>query len=160
MNTPQSLPILLVDDEAPILKASSLMLQGRGYDNIITVQDSRKVMPLLASQPVAVAVIDLFMPEISGQELLTQIACNFPEIVVIIQTALDETQSAVECMRKGAFDYIVKPVESARLAATVSRALEVHALSREVSTLKEYLLTDRLANPDVFEAIKSRDKRM
>ena len=128
MNTPQSLPILLVDDEAPILKASSLMLQGRGYDNIITVQDSRKVMPLLASQPVAVAVIDLFMPEISGQELLTQIACNFPEIVVIIQTALDETQSAVECMRKGAFDYIVKPVESARLAATVSRALEVHAL--------------------------------
>lgn len=160
MNTPPSLPILLVDDEAPILKASCLMLQGKGYDNIIAVQDSREVMPLLASQPVAVAVIDLFMPGVTGQELLAQISSNYPETVVIIMTAVDETQSAVECMRSGAFDYLVKPVESARLAATVSKALEVRALSREVSSLKEYLLTDRLAEPDVFDTIKSRDKRM
>lgn len=155
-----SLPILLVDDELPILKATSLMLQSKGYDNIITVQDSRKVMQLLATQPAAVAVIDLFMPGVTGQELLAQIANSHPEVVVIIQTALDETQSAVECMRSGAFDYVVKPINSNRLALAVSKALEVHALSLEVSSLKEYLLTDRLANPAVFDAIKSRDKKM
>jgi DNA-binding NtrC family response regulator len=157
---PSTLPILLVDDELPILKATSLMLQSKGYENIITEQDSRKVMQLLATHPVAVAVIDLFMPEVTGKELLAQIANSYPEIVVIIQTALDETQSAVECMRSGAFDYVVKPVDSNRLAATVFKALEVHALSLEVSSLKEYLLTDRLANPAVFDNIKSRDKRM
>lgn len=155
-----SLPILLVDDELPILKATSLMLQSKGFENIITEQDSRKVMQLLAAHPVAVAVIDLFMPGITGKELLTQIANSHPEVVVIIQTSLDETQSAVECMRSGAFDYVVKPINSNRLAVSVSKALEVHALSLEVSTLKEYLLTDCLANPTAFDAIKSRDKRM
>lgn len=160
MNSSNSLPLLIVDDEATILKASTLMLQNRGFDNIITEQDSTRVMQLLSSKPVAVAIIDLQMPVMSGRELLSRIVATYPDIVVIIQTALDETQSAVECMRSGAFDYIVKPVESARLAATVSKALEVYALSQEVSSLKDYLLTDRLEDPAVFDAIKSRDKRM
>lgn len=160
MSSSNSLPILIVDDEASILQASSLMLQNEGFDNIITEQDSSKVMRLLASQPVAVAVVDLQMPTVSGRELLSQIATSYPDVVVIVQTGLDETQSAVECMRSGAFDYILKPVESTRLAATVSKALEVYALSREVSSLKEYLLTDRLENPTVFDAIITRDKRM
>lgn len=160
MNSPLSLPILLVDDEAPILKASSLMLQSRGFENIITLQDSREVMPLLASQPVAVAVLDMFMPGLTGQELLSQIASTYPEVLVIIMTALDETQAAVDCMRNGAFDYLVKPVDSDRLVTSVSRALDVQALSREVSTLKEYLLTDCLSNPSAFDAIKTSDKRL
>jgi len=160
MDPSNSLPVLLVDDEAPILKASGLMLQSKGFDNVISVQDSSKVMQLLATTPVAVAIIDLHMPVVSGRELLTQIVNNYPEIVVIVMTSDDETQSAVECMRAGAFDYIVKPADSARLAATVIKAFEVHALSREVSSLKDYLLTDRLENPAVFDAIKTRDKRM
>ncbi|HEY4744756.1 MAG TPA: response regulator, partial [Desulfuromonadaceae bacterium] len=93
MSSSNSLPILLVDDEASILKASSLMLQNKGFDNIITEQDSSKVMRLLASHPVAVAIIDLHMPAMSGRELLSQIATTYPDVVVIIQTALDETQS-------------------------------------------------------------------
>jgi DNA-binding NtrC family response regulator len=160
MNTSLSLPILLVDDEAPILKASSLMLQSRGFENIITLQDSREVMSLLASQPVSLAILDMFMPGLTGQELLSQITSNYPEILVIIMTALDETQAAVDCMRNGAFDYLVKPVDSDRLVTSVTRALDVQALSREVSTLKEYLLTDCLSNPTAFETIKTRDKRM
>ena len=160
MNTPQSLPILLVDDEAPILKASTLMLRNRGFNNIISTRDSHEVMSLLAAQPVSVAVIDMFMPGITGLELLTRIRSVYPEILVIIMTSLDETQSVVECMRKGAFDYLVKPVDPDRLEATITRALDVQALSREVSTLKEYLLTDRLSNPEAFEEIKTHDKRM
>lgn len=152
--------ILLVDDEPAILKATALMLKGHGHDSVVTAQDSREVMSILAAQPVSVVVLDLYMPKISGQELLPQIIAAYPHISVIIMTALDETQSAVECMRAGAFDYLVKPVESARLEATVSKALEVSALSSEMSSLKEYLLTDRLKYPEAFSSIVTRDKRM
>ncbi|RII31287.1 MAG: two-component system response regulator [Geobacter sp.] len=160
MNCPKSLPILLVDDEAPILKASALMLQSRGFTNIISVQDSREVMALLASQPIAVVVVDMFMPGITGRELLTRINGMYPEVLVIIMTSLEETQTVVDCMRNGAFDYLVKPVDPDRLEATLTRALDVRALSREVTTLKEYLLTDCLANPEAFDEIKTQDKRM
>lgn len=152
--------ILLVDDEPAILKATALMLKGHGHDSVLTAQDSREVMSILAAQPVSVVVLDLYMPQISGQELLPQIIAAYPHISVIVMTALDETQSAVECMRAGAFDYLVKPVESARLVATVSKALEVSALSSEMSSLKEYLLTDRLKYPEAFSSIVTRDKRM
>ena len=104
MDSSNRLPILLVDDEAPILKASLLMLQSKGFDNVISMQDSSMVMQSLASKPVAVAIIDLHMPVVSGRELLTQISNNYPEIVVVIMTSDDDTQSAVECMRAGAFD--------------------------------------------------------
>ncbi|MDO9309944.1 MAG: response regulator, partial [Deltaproteobacteria bacterium] len=142
--------ILLVDDEPAILKTSSLMLQGRGFSRVLTALDSRDVMKILAEEPVSVVVLDLYMPKISGQELLPRIIATYPHISVIIMTALDETQSAVECMRAGAFDYLVKPVESDRMEATVSKALEASTLSREMSSLKDYLLTDSLKYPDAF----------
>jgi DNA-binding NtrC family response regulator len=117
-------------------------------------------MTLLASQPVAVVILDLIMPGMMGQELLAKIVSNHPEVPVIMMTASDDTQSAVDCMRNGAFDYLVKPVEADRLVATVSKALEVHSLSRELSSLKEYLMTDCLANPAAFNEIKTSDKKM
>lgn len=152
--------ILLVDDEPAILKATSLMLMGRGYSRVLTVQDSRDVMSVLASEPVAVVVLDLYMPLLSGQELLPQIIAAYPHVSIIIMTALDETQSAVECMRAGAFDYLVKPVESIRLEAAVLKALEASSLSRENSTLKDYLLSDRLKYPEAFQGIITRNKKM
>lgn len=160
MNHISTQTILLVDDEAPILKATKLMLQGNGFNSVITLTDNREVMPLLASRPVSLVILDLCMPDISGQELLTQITSSYPQLSVIVMTALDETMSAVECMRAGAFDYLVKPVESARLLTSVSKGLEVNALAKEVSSLKEYLLTDRLTCPKAFEAIVTCDKRM
>lgn len=160
MSQAQSQTILLVDDEAPILKATQLMLQGHGYTSVITTDNSNNVMSLLTSRPVSVVVLDLFMPGLSGQELLSLIVSSYPQISVIVMTALDETMSAVECMRAGAIDYLVKPVESSRLVAAVSKALEVNALASEVSSLKDYLLTDRLVNPEVFQTIITQDKRM
>lgn len=152
--------ILLVDDEPAILKATSLMLLGRGFDKVLTVHDSRDVLSVLASEPVSVVVLDLYMPFVSGQELLPQIIAAYPHISIIIMTALDETESAVDCMRAGAFDYLVKPVESIRLEATITKALEASSISRENSTLKDYLLSDRLKYPEAFQSIITRNKQM
>ena len=66
-------PILLVDDEPHILKFSKLTLQSRGLQDVLTMEDSRQLLPLLAAQEVAVIVLDLYMPLASGIELLPEI---------------------------------------------------------------------------------------
>lgn len=152
--------ILIVDDEAFILKASKLFLQSSGIPNVITLQDSQQVMSVLANQPIAVAVIDLNMPNISGLELLPRIIHQYPHIPVIMMTASDEIETVVKCMRSGAFDYLVKPVESNRLVGSVQKALELNEISSELSSLKQRLLNDHLDQPAAFSAMITSSKKM
>lgn len=152
--------IVLVDDEENILKASRLILIGNGFGNVVTLQDSRQLMPLLEEGGAVAVVLDLFMPHLSGSELLPQVVERFPHIPVIVMTAVDETETAVNCMKAGAFDYLVKPVESGRLIASVTKALEMGAMSRELNSLKECLLDDRLDHPEAFASIVTDSKKM
>lgn len=154
------LPVLLVDDETQILKSFSIMLRSSGIKNIITLDNSRKVMPLLEEKEVAVIVLDLSMPFLSGLELLAEINNSFPQTPVIIMTALNELETAVECMKSGAFDYLVKPVEKSRFETSIRRALEFCALRREVSSLKQHLLKGEIENMDAFSSIITIDKKM
>jgi len=152
--------VLLVDDEPFILKASKLFLQSSGITKVLTLTDSREVMVTLARQPVAVAVIDLNMPNVSGLELLPQIVEHYPHIPVILMTASDEVETVVKCMKSGAADYLVKPVDSSRLVASVQKALELNEMSSELSSLKQRLLTDQLEHPAAFAAIITASKKM
>jgi len=153
-------PVLLVDDEEHILKASRLLLQSNGFSEILTRSDAREVLPLLEVQPVSVIVLDLHMPHLSGVELLPKLANEFPQIPVILVTANDEVGTIVECMKMGAFDYIVKPVEATRLVASVRKAMDHNDLSYEVASLKQSLLTGDLRNPAVFSPIATGNKKM
>jgi DNA-binding NtrC family response regulator len=156
----RALPILLVDDEPNILKVSQLTLQSKGVRDVMTLNDSRELLPLLARQEFAVIVLDLFMPHLSGLELLPQVHRDYPHIPVIVMTAVDATETAVECMRAGAFDYLVKPVDSGRMISSIKKALEMRALSNELSSLKMRLLDDRLENAEVFSPIVTASKKM
>ena len=83
-------------------------------------------MDILAeNKDIGVVLLDLMMPRISGQELLEKIVSLHPEISVIVITAIDDLQTAVNCMKAGAFDYLVKPVEKIRLLSSVFRAVEI-----------------------------------
>jgi len=158
-SNPQN-PVLLVDDEGHILKTSRLFLQGSGINNVLTLSDSREVLPLLFAQQVAVIVLDLTMPHRSGLELLPRIVRDYPHIPVIMMTANDEIETVVECMRNGAFDYLVKPVEPGRLIGSVRKALDLCDLSHELSSLKQRLLSDQLEHPGAFAAIVTANKKM
>jgi len=153
-------PVLLVDDETQILSTLKLYLKNSGTSDILTISDSCEVLPLLAAEPIAVIVLDLHMPKISGLDLLPRIVRDFPQIPVIIVTANDEIDSVVDCMKMGAFDYLVKPVEPRRLATSVRKALELCDLSSELLSLKQCLLTDRLEYPDAFAAIVTCNRKM
>ncbi len=153
-------PILLVDDEPQILLSYSLILRTAGIKDIVTIEDSRKVMPLLEKQDAAVIVLDLIMPHISGNELLNKIKHEFPHVPIIIMTAINELDKAVECMKAGALDYLVKPVEESRFISSIQRVLEIRALRDEVSSLKKHLLTDELENEVAFSSIVTKTKKM
>lgn len=152
--------ILLIDDEQQILNTTKLSLQASGLKGVITLSDSSLAMTLLTQEPVAVIVLDLRMPKLSGLELLPQIVKTYPDIPVILITANDEIDTVVEAMKLGAFDYLVKPVEASRLVAAVRKALEMRSMANELSSLKQYMLADRLDHPDVFASIITGDKKM
>ena len=152
--------ILLVDDEPHILATSRLCLQGAGVGRIETLDDSRELLSLLAARAPAAIVLDLHMPHLSGAELLPKIVRDYPQVPVILVTANDDIATVVDCMKNGAFDYLVKPVEPSRLIASVRKALEVSSLSSELQSLKQRLLSDQLDHPEAFAAIVTGDKKL
>ena len=153
-------PVLLVDDEQELLHLTKITLQCEGIDNIVTIKDSRKVVPFLQREKVSVVVVDLMMPYLSGLELLQLIVSDFPAIPVIVMTALDEVETAVECLKRGAFDYLLKPVEPNSLVSAVGRAVKMNSLQKEISTLKNYLLSDQLRHAEAFTDIITNSKKM
>lgn len=154
------LPVLLVDDEESILFGYKLLLERAGFELVLTEKDSRRVLPLLEEQEVAVIVLDLFMAHICGVELLKKIHLEFPHIPVIVMTGAGEVDTAVDCMKSGAFDYLTKPADKGRLIASITKAMEMRELREELSTLKDYLLTDQLEHESIFKSIVTKDKKM
>ena len=147
------LPVLMVDDEAQALDSFETALRFEGINHIIPCQDSRDVMSLLSGQEIEVMLLDLSMPHISGAELLSLVVKDFPEVPAIIITGLNDVETAVACMKSGAFDYMVKPVERTRLISGVKRAIEIRELQRENRLLKAHFLSDQLKHPGAFSEI-------
>jgi DNA-binding NtrC family response regulator len=148
-----SLPVLMVDDEAQALDSFETALLFANINNIIRCQDSRDVMPLLSRQEIEVMLLDLSMPHVPGEELLSLVTKDFPEVPIIIITGLNDVETAVACMKSGAFDYMVKPVEKSRLISGVKRAIELRELQRENELLRSHVLSDRLEHPEAFSEI-------
>jgi len=146
-------PVMMVDDEEQALNSFEMALRSASMNNFIRCQDSREVMQLLSNKEVEVIMLDLSMPHVSGEELLPIINSDFPEIPVIIITGTNDVETAVKCMKHGAFDYMVKPVEKNRLIGGIKRAIELRELQRENRLLKEHVLSDKLEHPEAFAEI-------
>lgn len=152
--------VLLVDDEQDILDTFSLILRTEGIEGITTLNDSREVLPFLAERGAALVVLDLAMPYMSGFELLLKIREDYPDIPVIISTGANDIETAVKCMKNGAIDYLVKPLEMAIFVSAVKKNLRIHELRNEAAMLAEALLNDNLKHPDAFSSIITRNRKM
>ncbi|MFZ5762169.1 MAG: sigma-54-dependent transcriptional regulator [Thermodesulfobacteriota bacterium] len=153
-------PVLLVDDEAHTLASFDIALRAHGITNILRCQDSREVATILQATEVEVLLLDLMMPHLSGQEILTRTSRDYPELPVIVVTGVNDVDTAVQCIQHGAFDYVLKPVEAERLLPSIGRALEIRRLRRENSALSSRFLADSLAHPEVFAPIVTGHPRM
>jgi len=153
-------PVLLIDDEEQFLFSAAFTLNSDGIGNVLQCQDSRKVIDLLANQTVSVIALDITMPFVSGLELLPQIVKKYPDIPVVVITAVNEVEPAVQCMKQGAFDYLVKPIDNARLTSCIRRALEISQMRQENRRLKQTLLSGRLEHPEAFRSVITRSASM
>ncbi len=153
-------PILLVDDDPAVLVGMTAALSSAGFSNIVSSQDGSQVMETLSERDFEVVLLDLTMPRVSGQELIPMIREAHPELPIIVVTGVAEVSTAVECMKQGVFDYLVKAVEKSKLVATVSRAVQIRALQRENLALKAHLMDQELQNPENFKEIVTDDPQM
>jgi len=145
--------ILIVDDDPVTTELFKTILEAHDRKNVLVCGDSREVMGILAKQSVSVLLLDLNMPHISGQELLPQITSEHPEIPVIILTSEDNVDTAVECMKFGAFDFMAKPIDRNRLVNAVSHAVKIRELQDEVYILSTPGEVVDLQDPDAFGEI-------
>ncbi|MFL5262856.1 MAG: sigma-54-dependent transcriptional regulator [Anaeromyxobacteraceae bacterium] len=153
--------VLLVDDEPAWLNTMSLSLERQaGITHLFTCQDAREVLRLVERHGIGLVLLDLTMPHLSGEELLAQLAEEHPEVSVIVVSALNQLETAVACMRAGAFDYFVKTAEEDRIVKGVRRAVRVQELQRETGEMRRRFLDDRLEHPAAFEAFFTQDKAM
>jgi len=115
--------ILLVDDEESIRSGVTRKLQAEGY-NCVTAANGKKALKKAAMQDFALVLLDIRMPGASGMEVLPQLIADHPDTGVIMITAVGDTQTAVEAMKLGAYDYVTKPFDVDDLVMRVERALE------------------------------------
>jgi DNA-binding NtrC family response regulator len=151
--------ILIIDDDPNLRKtlADILMLQGFAP---LTAGNGAEGLALLHDNPVDVVLIDLGLPDIPGITLLTRIKSDYPSTQAIILTGNTTLETAIECMKEGACDYLVKPMEGDRLIAGIRRAVELRSLHDEVISLKESPLPEILANEEDFASIVTRNREM
>jgi DNA-binding NtrC family response regulator len=153
--------VLLVDDEPSYLRSLRLLLERKGsINNVLTCEDSRQAMDVLANHHVGVVLLDLTMPHISGLNLLKIISEEYPEVAVIIVSGLNNADAAVSALKAGAFDYFVKTTEEDRLVEGVKRTVLMQEIRRENTSLQQRILSDRLDRPEIFENFVSKNKNI
>lgn len=153
-------PILIVDDEVNALKSFELTLRSGGFSHIVACHDSRKVLPFLEEREVELILLDILMPGLSGEDILSKAVQDFPNTPVIMVTGINEVDTAVRCMRLGAFDYILKPVDKDRLLPSVRRAIEVGQLRRENVNLTRRFFSESLEHPGSFSKMITNNRKM
>lgn len=136
-------PILIIDDESSYLQLMKEFLNQEGYINVLTEQNPLQVLPLLERTDIDLILLDIFMPEMNGLELLEKIYAVYPGIPVIVITAVHEVQIALKAIKLGAYEFITKPPDTDRLLLTIRRALDTKLLESERDSLRRALLEQK-----------------
>lgn len=156
--------ILVVDDEESIREFLEIMLKKEGYE-ITLAEDGQKAKDLLTKKTFDMIISDLQMPHVTGIELLKHVKESYPDTVFMLITAFGTTETAVEAMKMGAYDYLTKPfkIDEVRLNiqnALRSRNLEVENRSLKKELVKEYSFQNMVGNSQAMHAIYDMVKRV
>jgi two-component system response regulator HydG len=135
--------VLIVDDEPGILDSLQKVFERESL-RVITAKSGTEALELLRREPVSILLTDLVMPGMSGLDLLKASKSVSPETETILMTAYGTVENAVEAMRQGAYDFVIKPFyKRAHVVRAVTKALEKRNLVRENRSLRAQLATQR-----------------
>jgi len=156
--------VLVVDDEESIREFLDIMLRKEGYD-VTCAEDGQQAMDIIKKKSFDLVISDLQMPNLTGIELLRQVRDAYPDLLFMMITAFGTTETAVEAMKLGAYDYITKPfkIDEVRINianALRSRNLEVENRSLKKELTKEYSFQNLVGNSDAMHRIFEMVKRV
>lgn len=156
-----SFGILIVDDEQAWLRSLRISLARLAdITNVITCLDSRQVIGLLDQHDVGIVLLDLTMPHLSGETVLQMISEQYPEVVVVVVSGMNQVETAVRCIKQGAFDYMVKTSEEERIITIVLHAIRMIEMQRENREISKRFFSDVLLAPDAFTGIVTASQAM
>ncbi len=136
----EQLRLMIVDDEKPMLEWLSILLEQHGYD-VSCYSRGEDALRAAMPDPPDVAVVDVKMPGMSGLELLEKLRERSQDIIGIVMTAFSSVDSAVDAIRKGASDYLIKPFEVDQLLVAIEKAQGERILRRENRDLRQKVRT-------------------
>ncbi len=128
--------ILVVDDERVVREGCQRVLSGKGFE-VLTAENGQAALDVLAREPIGIILLDLKMPVMSGEELLEKTSELYPGIPVIIITGHGTIDTAVECMKQGAYDFITKPFQLEQFLLTINRAVDKRRLEERTRLYEE-----------------------
>ncbi len=125
--------LLVVDDDEAVCQVMSLLLTDLGYD-VVTETDARKAMGLLREGEFDVVLVDVVMPDLDGLELIDQIREDWNVLPILVVTAYGSSELTVDAMRRGATDFVTKPVDAPLLDLRIRRAFDLEQTRRMANT--------------------------
>jgi len=137
---PEGLPVILViDDEENVRVLLKQALEFGGYKVFVAENGKEGLDIFTGDNGIQVILTDLMMPVMDGLELLEEAHKVDPDIEIVVLTGLGTQESAIEALKKGAYDYLQKPMNMEELFLTVRKAMERHRLSRENQAYQKHL---------------------
>ena len=130
--------VLIVDDEQGIRKLLYQRLSSEGYQ-CQEAGNATQALEELKSNAVELMLLDIKMPGKSGVELLPEIKAGYPDVAVLMATAITDANTAIQCMKQGAYDYLTKPFNLDEVVLSVERALEKKRLEIENRDYQQHL---------------------
>jgi DNA-binding NtrC family response regulator len=152
--------IIVIDDEQDFLESVKRGLITSGFKNVRTETDPLKAAADFKNEEdYDIGLIDITMPGMDGIELLEIIKTHSPKTECIMITAVDEARMAVQCLRKGAYDYLVKPISKEDLVVSLKRALERKRLV-DILDLGKSVSVPKIVNMEAFSQINTRSAKV
>lgn len=141
--------VLVADDEQTVRDLLKRTLEEAGYE-VVTAGSGLEALERVCEQEVGVVLLDIKMPGMTGMEVLGKLTADWPEICVIMVTAVVDAQTAVEAMKLGAYDYITKPFNLDDVLLKMRRAIEK----------RDFQLRDKLLMRELQQSVKEQAERM
>jgi nitrogen regulation protein NR(I) len=134
--------ILIVDDSPVLLVMMKEFLEEEGY-RVKTASSAKDGLSLIAKEKPDLIIMDIKMPDMNGLDALYEIKKIDPRLCVVMITAYGTTQTAIEAMKRGAYDYVTKPFKNNEFKNLIKQALEAERLMREKVSIKNYAQSDQ-----------------
>ena len=131
--------VIIVDDEREITSSYEIFLRRSGYTDYLIYNDPEAFLNDINTLNPAVVFMDLRMPKFSGEELLAKVNQLHPDCSVFIISGTDEVETAVRCIKEGALDYLVKPIDKDRFQTALLKGMEVFNIKNELNQMKRII---------------------